>query len=515
MVLLSAAVCNKNGKALVARQFVEMGRSRIEGLLAAFPRLLSSDRQCTFVETESVRYVYQPLDGLYVLLITTRESNILEDLETLKLFARVVPEYCRLLNEDDVCDHAFQLITAFDEVVALGYRESVSLSQIRTFTEMDSLEEREFIRQRKEREELAKRKMKEKAKQLGRDQNSYRDMRSNMWSGSSAGGGMGGYGGGHGHGSSSVAMSGMASSSTSSKPPAKAPAGGGGRALKLGSKKKGVDNFVDQLRAEGEEVKSVNAPRLQAVSVQTSNVARSDIHIKMEEKIILSAGRDSGLENMDVRGIVHLNITNSDKAHCRLIVNNTDNRNIQFQTHPNVDKKLFSSESVIGLKQASKAFPLNVDVPVLKWRFVSSDESQMPLAINCWPSENGGQCDVNIEYELNQEHLELQSVQINVPCPSGVGAPTVENADGEYAFDQRHSVLSWQHPVINADNKQGTIEFNMPGRPEDFFPVSVSFVSSQTFCCVTVDAVEGAEGDHRPMNFSQVSSLTVEKYSIE
>lgn len=37
--------------------------------------------------------------------------------------------------------------------------------------------------------------------------------------------------------------------------------------------------------------------------------------------------------------------------------------------------------------------------------------------VNCWPSENDGQCDVNIEYELQQEELELKDVTITIPVP--------------------------------------------------------------------------------------------------
>lgn len=89
MVVLAAAVVTKTGKgklagrcwlrssrlqlpltplrllhraALVSRQFVDMTRIRIEGLLAAFPKLVGAGKQHTYVETENVRYLYQPIE---------------------------------------------------------------------------------------------------------------------------------------------------------------------------------------------------------------------------------------------------------------------------------------------------------------------------------------------------------------------------------------------------------------------------------------------------------------------
>jgi coatomer subunit delta len=67
-----------------------MSRIRIEGLLAAFPKLVGTGKQHTYVETENVRYVYQPIEGLYLLIITNKQSNILEDLDTLRLLSKLV-----------------------------------------------------------------------------------------------------------------------------------------------------------------------------------------------------------------------------------------------------------------------------------------------------------------------------------------------------------------------------------------------------------------------------------------
>lgn len=127
---------------MLSRQFREVARSRIEGLLASFPKLADSGTQHTTVEQDNVRYVYQPLDELYMVLITNRQSNILQDIDSLHLFAQVVTSICKSLDEREILRNAYELLSAFDELVTLGYRENLSLSQIKTFLEMESHEER-------------------------------------------------------------------------------------------------------------------------------------------------------------------------------------------------------------------------------------------------------------------------------------------------------------------------------------------------------------------------------------
>ncbi|XP_780010.1 coatomer subunit delta [Strongylocentrotus purpuratus] len=518
MVLLAAAICTKSGKALVSRQFVEMTRSRIEGLLAAFPKLMNTGKQHTFVETESVRYVYQPLEKLYMLLITTKTSNILEDLETLRLFSRVIPEYCRAMEESEILDHSFELIFAFDEIVALGYRESVNLAQIRTFTEMDSHEEKVYQAVRESQEKEAKQKMQQRARELAKQrQEAMRSGKRGYGSGSGGGGG-GGYGS-----SSSSGMSSMSSSMsivTPEKPmesskPIKSSATG--KAMKLGKSTKSTDIFVDKLRLEGEEVTS-NVSK----SRQSSNVAKTvtpaskteGIHLRVEEKMTVSTGRDGGLQALDVHGMITLRITDQKYGKIKIGIVNNDDKGAQLQTHPNVDKKLFASQSCIGMKNPDRPFPVNNDVGVLKWRFQSTDETLIPLLINCWPSPNNeGGCDVNIEYELLQEHMELQDVVINIPLPSGVGAPKVSEADGNYKHDSRHNMLEWSLQLIDASNKTGSMEFAIAGQPDDFFPITVNFISRKSFCDLQVEDVLSVESD-QPVKFSSDVALLVDKYEV-
>jgi hypothetical protein len=67
------------------------------------------------------------------------------------------------------------------------------------------------------------------------------------------------------------------------------------------------------------------------------------------------------------------------------------------------------------------------------------------------------------------------------------GNPVVGDVDGHYEVNRQTRTLDWQLPIIDASNKQGTLEFNITGDDVNaFFPVGVSFISEKTFCDVEV-----------------------------
>lgn len=198
--------------------------------------------------------------------------------------------------------------------------------------------------------------------------------------------------------------------------------------MKLGGKSKDVDSFVDQLKNEGEKIANL-APANSSSSASStaggmtkpkpvSDVAMEGVHLKVEDKLTMQIGRDGGLQQFELSGLLTLRVSDDKFGRIRVKIANEDRQGVLMQTHPNVDKDLFRQQNQIGLKNPGKPFPINTDVGVLKWRLQTQEDGAVPLQINCWPSENGeGGCDVNIEYELEHQQLELQDVVIAIPMP--------------------------------------------------------------------------------------------------
>ncbi|KAL6517782.1 hypothetical protein OROMI_033483 [Orobanche minor] len=573
MVVLAASITSKSGKALVSRQFVVMSRIRIEGYLAAFPKLVGTGKQHTYIETESVRYVYQPMESLYLLLVTSKQSNILEDLETLRLLSKLVPEYSYSLDEEGIGKTAFEILFAFDEVISLGHKESVTIAQVKQYCGMESHEEKlhKLVLQSKisETNDLMKRKASEIAKSKMLDKN--RGEKGGFMSLQSMGSGRidtgfgsdtsistsGGFGSGSGFGLSTEVESFSSKAKASintlsvggrsyclntaiaavkalnscsflyqllqllgspapvkSRPPASASAPSKGLGMKLGKTQR-TNQFLESLKAEGEVIVEDVRP-----SVGQSRVAApptDPVTLTLEEKLNVTLKQDGGISNFDLQGMLSLQILNQDDAYIQVQIETSGNPGIIFKTHPNINKDLFSGENILGSKDPNRPFPAaqaGDGLPLLKWRMQSADESLVPLSINCWPSLSGTQTYVNLEYEA-PPIFDLQNVVISIPLPALREAPSVPQIDGDWSYNSRKSMLEWSIVLIDKSNRSGSMEFVIPAKVDasDLFPISVRFTSTSTFSGLKVVNVVPLKGGNAP-KFSQRTLLSTDNYQV-
>ncbi|TFY83354.1 hypothetical protein EWM64_g672 [Hericium alpestre] len=505
-----------------------MSRTRIESLLASFPKLIPTNTQHTSIDTPDVRYVYQPLEDLYIVLITNKASNILQDIDTLHLFARVVSDMCRSADQREILRSAFELLGAFDEIVSLGYREQVNLMQVRSVLEMESHEEKiqDIIARNKEAE--AKEELKRRAKQLEmqRREQQRRTTTTGAGGGNYLGGGVTGYSPvPQRFDSPSIPQARTSSPAPSSmRPPAFK-----GSGMKLGSKKTKQAELLDALGGEALISEDMSAPATPAVSSTPELVIQKDsrgslpavtpesVHIITKEHINLALSREGGLESMELKGDMNLRVADPDLARIKvtLLPSSTDfGSELQFKQHPNVGKFVANKERIIALKDPARGFPVNQSLAVLKWRYAGKDESYVPLSINCWPTpSNDGSCDVNIEYELENEAVTLHDLVISIPLPDG-SYPTVASHTGEWQLNPSSHSLDWSVPLVNAEERSGSMEFSVGGDDvAAFFPVKVHFVGQGNTVGVRVGSVTHVDSGEEVV-FSEDATVTIDDYSV-
>ena len=524
-------MCTRQGKALVSRQFVEMNRLRVEGLLAAFPKLVGISKQHTYVETDTVRYVYQPLENnLYLLLITTKASNIVEDLGTLRLLAKVVPDVAGGLQEHTINESAFDLIFAFDEVLtAGGYKEEVTLSSIRTNLLMDSHEEKIHNALQQSKQDAARAEMQKKAKNL----HEQKIRQTFGQSGGAPVGSMEGFGGGGMPGQGSMfdqfqeqeqePVQDYNPYAALQKPTAPAPAAPkvlakGGMKLGMGSAGK-KDSLMAAMAAEDNLFPiaggkgGVGDLGFGSAVAPPPAAPSTPLTLSLEEKITVTMNREGAVESCDVKGILNLT-ANTDVGAAALVAVDKAQlpSSFNYATHPKVDKKTYETKGVLSLK-GGKGFPVGRGVGILRWSYNGEDAA--PISINCWPEEEGGgRINVNIEMELTRTDLVLHDVNILLPLGTAE-PPAIESIDGQYKHDPNAGMMCWHFDVVDGNtNSSGALEFSVSGNnPEAFFPIQIGFISQTLLCPVNIAGVSDSSSGS-PIPNSMTKSLTPESYQV-
>ena len=543
-VAISAAVLSKSGRVLLARQFVPISRQRIEGYLASFPKLVPVDNQHTIIDTEHIRYIYQPLEALYLLLITNKHSNIMEDIDTLRTLAKLIPEYCLGVTEEAVQQHVYELLFAFDEAIAAnGYKESVTPAQVKTYTEMDSHEEKlqRIIEQTKMQQAAAD--MKRKAAEIEKQRDDMKKLQA--ISGGASGAENRGKYGGMGSGMSGGSMGGGSSYDDGdrdrdrqreadrereekererARSKSASPAGGASAASKPKgmqlSKAKKTEDFMNQLNKEEKLATPIRgAAAASAASASSAAPAKQDnVRVVVREKLVCEVEKDGSVKRVEVKGELKLQILDPDYA--RIILHTVDAAGMEKQgykcsLHPKIDKRLWAGSQQLGSADRSKGFPVGSEkeTTIVKWRKVG-DESDVPFTLSFWPNAEGGSTSVNVEYS-NVSGRPLTDVAIRIPL-STAGEPDVTVVTGDWKYDQRAKQLVWRIADVSGDAASGQLEFTCGAVDTDaLYPITVEFACDELLSGLKVSGVTGADEGASEVEFAADHKLEVEKYTIE
>lgn len=119
------------------------------------------------------------------------------------------------------------------------------------------------------------------------------------------------------------------------------------------------------------------------------------MHVVIREHINAEMVRDGGLNNLELRGDMNLQISDPDLSKVKIALAPAAvnfGPELQFKQHPKVDKFVANRDRVVALKDPSKGFPVGQPLAVLKWRYAGKDETYVPLSSECGRRQVTTQC---------------------------------------------------------------------------------------------------------------------------
>ncbi len=263
--------------------------------------------------------------------------------------------------------------------------------------------------------------------------------------------------------------------------------------MQLGKKSKTTD-MLDRVREDlgvsseesaplvSNSKPTVSAPKLPEAR---TSLDRDAIHVAINETISAKLSREGTLNSFNVKGDIHLRVSDSSLTSLKLgLIANATN-GAQFRTHPNVDKAIFTNSKVIQLKDTSRGFPVNNAVGVLRWSVSAPAETPdvLPITFTVWVNKGSDDTyTVTVEYELTGGDS-LSDVVVTIPFSTS--EPVVSSFDAVYEVSG--DSISWNIGPVDESSSSGSFEFEAQAEDDsEFFPMKVKFMKSKPFVDVDV-----------------------------
>jgi len=505
MVIISAAVCTKTGKILVARQFTNVNKLTLEEYIRNFPKSISANQQHTFVENDFIRYVYLPLETMYVVLVTNKNSNIIEDLETIKLVHKVIVDICSQgISEANIQKNAFEILLGIDDVIAFGVRENITLSQVQAALAMDSSDEKLHmmvlkarINEAKEAAKKAQREMRENKKNPGyKPANAISSESSDSFVKKS-------------EAEIIVNVEKKVSSEKDTKGPVNHAPKKGLQIVKKKDSKAPQAFKKEEAKEILQEEEGTSAKKLEYNPLQAA------VLVEFEEKLVCTVQRDGDLSGFEVKGDLFITVRDPTKGNCAIYLEPENNKAIQLKPNPQLNRQFWTEKQAIAPKELKDNFAIGSKINCLKYRYASTNTADLPFNFTYWFNEGSITCE--LEFNSGQKRFtELSNVSVYFNYPS-TESPEVKNLENsDYENNSANALFNWTTTKLSADHPNSNIEiaFSSKVTPEDLFPFAVDFKLPYNYMRVNVKGV-AALSDNSSVSFEFVPSLAVERYEIQ
>lgn len=430
-------------------------------------------------------------------------------------------------------------MSSFDEIVTMGYKENLSISQVETYLAMESHEERiqEIIERNKEIEaneerkrrakEISRREQERKMGIYGSDfdtanlvaNGQNRFMASNDPNVTNA---LNSY---YSHASPAAqqSYSKQQQQGTIQDLEHDAPSGGslsaarGGRGMKLG----GQASHTQQRKL----MTPSRPSRSTAGEPEETKPHNNGILITFKETINAEITRDGVVSSSELKGVMELRINNPELAQAQIKLADSvavKDHSYQFKTHPNIDKNAFTSSKVIGLRDSKKSFPSNDNsIGVLRWRKVGApdDKALIPLDVSTWvspSSDNDGMFEVTIEYESKKD---MEDILFKIPVyTENVSInEDMNDSNAEIIGIDDEEGITIKVGSCAAGNS-GVVSLLVEAEFEDaLFPLAVGFThnapGADSMVGVDIDTIVSTETDEE-LPFDKLSVVKPEQYVV-
>ncbi|OHS92878.1 hypothetical protein TRFO_12253 [Tritrichomonas foetus] len=502
-MIYTVAIITHAGKLVLARQFTHENRNHIEGQLGAFQKLVQFSGH-SYIDTEKVRFVFQEINELYIILVVSKDSNLVSDLEALSLLVDVTRNMAGDFSEEKIIKKSLDLIFAYDECIFDGFKQNFTAANIIHFLKMDSAEEAEANRIRAEKEALAAAYMKKKAMEFEENrihqksslipsfvQNSISNTMNNAFNNTPT---------------TSIPQQGGYNSGTQvfneeenySRPRASKPARSG---MSL-TRSAGSKTRAQQVMAE----EGLEAPPPKAESSNTnvvsSPVKSNDFVITIHEKFTATLSRLDAVREVGVEGRLMASYNRKLNAIIQ-IDSNALPANYRYKVMQQPRGKLWNDRKMLVYDNTGEKYGPGTDVTLLCWRMTSTNRDDLPINVSCWVQQSRNGSTFSCDVELVKDGFSTDTLEITIPV---IDASLLRNinitqcSSGNVETHERELYLKWVLDPLDDSNSKAELEFSTQSCEDDaFYPVSIAFMAPTTICDVEVLSLEPGEDEDSPM----------------